>query len=217
MEHLTIQRLNESQIRDSSYEDLAQWASDFMTRTTLSSEVVSVIVESIKQNQYVLLSRFTLDFVMAFFKRNYSDIDWQLVDHDVLVEHIANNSIPNVLVWSFNGVYHCAWINNSQKVLVTDTLTAFDAGVETEYMQSLSVDALQDAIPNLETRSRLMFLGLIEGGDIEVIPLTSATLSINEGTARFSDAIWFNEIQKKSIIVAGCGGIGRFGNLEKFL
>lgn len=217
MEPLTTQRLNETQIRDFPYEDLAQWASDFMAGANLSTEVVSVIVESIKQNQYIILPEFALDFVLAFFKRNYSNIDWQLVDHDVLVEYIANSGIPNVLIWCFNGVYHCAWISNSQKVLVTDTLTAFDAGVETEYLQSLSVDALQDTIPNLETRNRLMFLGLIEGSNVEVIPLTSATLSINEGTARFSDAIWFNEIQKKSIIVAGCGGIGRFGNLEKFL
>lgn len=217
MEHLTIQRLNEQQIRDFSHEDLTQWASDFMAGANLSSEVVSAIVESIKQNQYILLTRFALDFVLAFFKRNYSNIDWQLVDCDVLKEYIANSTIPNVLIWSFNGTYHCAWINNSQKVIVTDTLTAFDAGVETEYLQSLNIDALQDVIPDLETRNRLIFLGLIEGADVEVIPLTSATLSINEGTARFSDAIWFNEIQKKSIIVAGCGGIGRFGNLEKFL
>lgn len=217
MEPLTIQRLNEQQIRDFSYEDLTQWASDFMAGATLSSEVVSAIVESIKQNQYILLTRFALDFVLAFFKRNYSNIDWQLVDCDVLKEYIANSTIPNVLIWSFNGTYHCAWINNSQKVIVTDTLTAFDAGVETEYLQSLNIDALQDVIPDLETRNRLIFLGLIEGNDVEVIPLTSATLSINESTARFSDAIWFSEIQKKSIIVAGCGGIGRFGNLEKFL
>ena len=217
MEHSIIQRLNETQIRDFPYEDLAQWASDFTAGVNLSSEAVSAIVESIKQNQYILLTIFALDFVLAFFKRNYSDIDWQLVDCEVLKEYIANDSIPNVLIWSFNGVYHCAWINSSQKVIVTDTLTAFDAGVETNYMQSLNIDALQDVIPNLETRNHLIFLGLIEGGDVEVIPLTSATLSINEGTARFSDAIWFNEIQKKSIIVAGCGGIGRFGNLEKFL
>lgn len=210
MEHSIIQRLNETQIRDFPYEDLAQWASDFTAGANLSTEAVSAIVESVKQNQYILVTGFALDFVLAFFKRNYSDIDWQLVDCEVLKEYIANDTIPNVLIWSFNGVYHCAWINSRQKVTVTDTLTAFDAGVETDYMQSLNIDALQDVIPNLETRNHLIFLGLIEGGDIEIIPLTSATLSINESTARFSDAIWFNEIQKKSIIVAGCGGIGSY-------
>ena len=36
----------------------------------------------------------------------------------------------------------------------------------------------------------------------------SPTLLIDESTTRFSGAEWFNEIQKKRIVVAGCGGIG---------
>ena len=41
-----------------------------------------------------------------------------------------------------------------------------------------------------------------------LIPLNSPTLLLDESTTRFSGAEWFNEIQKKSIIIAGCGGIG---------
>ena len=47
--------------------------------------------------------------------------------------------------------------------------------------------------------------------DIEsypTIPLNSPTLLLDESTTRFSGAEWYNEIQKKSIIIAGCGGIG---------
>ena len=40
------------------------------------------------------------------------------------------------------------------------------------------------------------------------IPLNSPTLLIDESTTRFSDAEWFNEIQKARIIVAGIGGVG---------
>lgn len=40
------------------------------------------------------------------------------------------------------------------------------------------------------------------------IPVNSETLLIDESTSRFSSAIWYENIQKKTIIVAGIGGIG---------
>lgn len=49
-----------------------------------------------------------------------------------------------------------------------------------------------------------------------VIPENSGSLSVAEETSRFSGASWFNAIQKKTIILAGLGGIGRFGNLVNF-
>lgn len=36
----------------------------------------------------------------------------------------------------------------------------------------------------------------------------------NESTSRFSSAIWYDKIQQQTIILAGLGGIGRFGNLK---
>lgn len=48
------------------------------------------------------------------------------------------------------------------------------------------------------------------------IPVNSATLLVDETTSRFSSAIWYENIQKKVIILAGVGGIGRFGNLKNF-
>lgn len=48
------------------------------------------------------------------------------------------------------------------------------------------------------------------------IPVNSPTLLVDEGTSRFSSAIWYENIQKKVVILAGVGGIGRFGNLVNF-
>lgn len=48
------------------------------------------------------------------------------------------------------------------------------------------------------------------------IPENSQTLTVDETTSRFSSAIWYEAIQKKTIILAGVGGIGRFGNLINF-
>lgn len=48
------------------------------------------------------------------------------------------------------------------------------------------------------------------------IPANSETLLIDDTTSRFSSAIWYENIQKKVITLAGVGGIGRFGNLINF-
>ena len=40
------------------------------------------------------------------------------------------------------------------------------------------------------------------------IPVNSPTLLVDEATSRFSSAIWYEKIQEKTIILAGCGGIG---------
>ena len=48
------------------------------------------------------------------------------------------------------------------------------------------------------------------------IPVNSATLLVDEATSRFSSAIWYEKIQEKTIVLAGVGGIGRFGNLISF-
>ena len=42
------------------------------------------------------------------------------------------------------------------------------------------------------------------------IPSNSATLLVDEATSRFSSAIWYENIQKKTVILAGVGGIGSF-------
>ena len=48
------------------------------------------------------------------------------------------------------------------------------------------------------------------------IPTNSNSLLVDESTSRFSSAIWYEAIQKKTVILAGIGGIGRFGNLINF-
>lgn len=40
------------------------------------------------------------------------------------------------------------------------------------------------------------------------IPVNSKTLLVDETTSRFSSAVWYENAQKKTIILAGCGGIG---------
>lgn len=72
--------------------------------------------------------------------------------------------------------------------------------VETPTVSSDSVTALTSDSPSTNAES------------YPTIPLNSPTLLLDESTTRFSGAEWYNEIQKKNIIIAGCGGIGRMKN-----
>lgn len=42
------------------------------------------------------------------------------------------------------------------------------------------------------------------------IPTNSATLLVDEATSRFSSAIWYDNIKKKTVTLAGVGGIGSY-------
>ena len=51
-----------------------------------------------------------------------------------------------------------------------------------------------------------------DNADVPLLPQNSPTLLMDDSTTRFSGAEWFNEIQRKTIIIAGQGGIGRMKN-----
>jgi len=48
----------------------------------------------------------------------------------------------------------------------------------------------------------------VESSNEPLLPQNSPTLLMDDSTTRFSGAEWFNEIQRKTIIIAGQGGIG---------
>ena len=44
----------------------------------------------------------------------------------------------------------------------------------------------------------------------DVIPANSNSILVSEETSRFSSAVWFENVQSKSILLAGLGGIGSY-------
>lgn len=69
-----------------------------------------------------------------------------------------------------------------------------------------------DEITNIgltEEESTLLEAALIEAHErSNDLPVNSKTLLIDESTSRFNSAIWFEEIRKQTVILAGLGGIG---------
>ena len=67
----------------------------------------------------------------------------------------------------------------------------------------------------LNPEEELMLIQALENTHRE-IPVNSQTITVDETTSRFSGAIWYEEIQKQAVTLAGVGGVGRFGNLVNF-
>jgi len=75
---------------------------------------------------------------------------------------------------------------------------------------------VEDSVASELNAEQVIFLeNAVEEAHRE-IPLNSPTILISETTSRFSSALWYEKIQEKKIILAGLGGIGRFGNLNFF-
>lgn len=74
---------------------------------------------------------------------------------------------------------------------------------------------MDNVIVNTTTQSSLSaeeeaMLSAVLEREHQEIPVNSPTITIDETTSRFSGAIWYKEIQKQVITLAGVGGIGSF-------
>lgn len=83
------------------------------------------------------------------------------------------------------------------------------------YLRPLLRNSQDSDVPSEETNSPLtdeereLLERTVEEAHAE-IPVNSDSLLVDEATSRFSSAIWYNEIQQKTIILAGIGGIGSY-------
>ena len=79
-------------------------------------------------------------------------------------------------------------------------------GTEEESIESLPDN--EDSSP-LSREEEELLAQVVEEAHKE-IPTNSGSLLVDESTSRFSSAIWYEAIQKKTIILAGVGGIGSY-------
>lgn len=61
----------------------------------------------------------------------------------------------------------------------------------------------------LNPEEELMLIQALENTHRE-IPVNSQTITVDETTSRFSGAIWYEEIQRQAITLAGVGGVGSY-------
>lgn len=111
----------------------------------------------------------------------------ELIDRD--------NLVYNVQINEENGQHHDYWVNDywHNQLLIA-------AGVMDEVMPEEA---------QLSPEEEAMLAAALESEHQE-IPVNSQTIAVDETTSRFSGAIWYEEIQKQTVTLAGVGGIGSY-------
>lgn len=128
-----------------------------------------------------------------------------LRDHmaSLLVDELVDgvNLVYNMQINDENGQSHVYWVNDywHNQLLIA-------AG---------AMDEIVSEGTQLSPEEEAMLAAALESEHQE-IPVNSQTITVDETTSRFSGAIWYEEIQKQTVTLAGVGGIGRFGNLINF-
>lgn len=120
--------------------------------------------------------------------------------------------VPNTWNCLFNNG-NTIYLNEHQARMVMDAVGL--ATMSEEIEQPVNTEELNDTLPDNNEESPLsseeeeLLEQLVEEAHNE-IPKNSGSLLIDESTSRFSSAIWYEAIQKKTIVLAGIGGIGSY-------
>lgn len=160
-------------------------------------------------------------YLCQFLIDNYwnEDVVDTQIDDVIEVRVFCSDAIATYK-WMLNGHSHMVFINRND----TDFLADFTERLaEGEGVDDLYVSRFGTTIhvpPQLNTLSTslveyMRWLDIVSTP--EYLEPNSESIEVKENTARFSGAMWYEAIQQKIITLAGVGGIGRFGNLEKFL
>lgn len=99
---------------------------------------------------------------------------------------------------------HILFINEHQFSIITEAIRGH-VNTTTEHTEPLP-DSEPDSSP-LSKEEEELLAQVVEEAHSE-IPVNSGSLLVDESTSRFSSAIWYEAIQKKTILLAGIGGIG---------
>lgn len=101
---------------------------------------------------------------------------------------------------------HVLFINEHQFSIITEAIRGHEDAT-TEHTEPLP-DSEPDSSP-LSKEEEELLAQVVEEVHSE-IPVNSGSLLVDESTSRFSSAIWYEAIQKKTILLAGVGGIGSY-------
>ena len=158
-----------------------------------------------------LMESINEDSVREYNEEGYADLD---TTNSVL------NSIRMGLIASLN-VIGLDGVPNTYKIAYSSTEGVVGRIFVNEHFKSLIEEAWATRTGNsvedgsdstsfeLSEEEQAILDQAVEEAHQE-IPTNSATLLVDEATSRFSSAIWYENIQKKTVILAGVGGIGSF-------
>lgn len=176
------------------------YAADLSQEYNLDASILALMLRPEDQMPLDAL----VDCLKSFINECFWGFTWRQ-DYSIQV----TSSGLKIFAWEFKNELHSLIMPESMYNELVDLITLKSADVEVD------IPTLESRIGDLQDscKERLIYYGILED-DAPIIPVPTID-DVDENNARFSSAIWFKEIQKQSILLAGCGGIGRFGNLEK--
>lgn len=118
-----------------------------------------------------------------------------------LAEEIANQELDDIAspTATTEDTIIATFINEVSNMASMDRVDTTDAGAGFVYESEESDDSLEVPEDNRDF----------------ITPNVSTSVT-DAATTRFSSAEWFEKVKQQSVIIAGLGGIGRFGNLVYF-
>lgn len=201
------------EIRAASLSEAIEYKSNVLTQENLvfnTTEIGMILSDLRSDAAEIPASSFVVDYFIAFAREYYDEIMWSIKKSSEALLFSDENLL--ILVWTVNdSVTHSLILDSLQAERIELALTAIEAGIVVDDIANLTLSYLEADTERFEPHH-----GLLEGIALcpttsgEIVPELSQTLSIDDSTARFSSAIWFEEIQKKVIILAGVGGIGSY-------
>lgn len=162
---------------------------------------------NISKNTYFLSDDLVLRFIRYFLIENYENISYSFYTNRFCEEEDLV-----ILTYIFNGVSHSIVIPKTFKDSFEQDAVLLESGVQVDMGD---IDALENRLNNLEDANETKVKIYLQKIGVRLpkedfIPVNSDSLLQDETTSRFNSAIWFEEIQKKVIILAGVGGIGSY-------
>jgi hypothetical protein len=162
---------------------------------------------NISKNTYFLSDDLVLRFIRHFLIENYENISYSFY-----TSRFCEEEDLVILTYIFNGVSHSIVIPKTFKDSFEQDAVLLESGVQVDMG---NIDALENRLNNLEDADKTKVKIYLQKIGVRIpkedlIPVNSDSLLQDETTSRFNSAIWFEEIQKKVIILAGVGGIGSY-------
>lgn len=227
-----MELMNISQISNFTDDDLTQYAHDLSEEKNMPMTLVYNALDALRKfNVINPLKLYSLgsDSIAVYILRN-------AVDGKITIDF--NNALTNFCI-SLDDLILLPLLHNEDTLKVTSGTTSYVVvsheifnGLQesnaddfahyrdwelsdyidyTEHFKQHPED-LHTSTNIIRVLQYLQFLGLRDMSEEEskVLPENSGSITMDESTTRFSSALWFNEIQKKVIILAGIGGIGSY-------
>lgn len=162
---------------------------------------------NISKNTYFLSDDLVLRFIRHFLIENYENISYSFY-----TSRFCEEEDLVILTYILNGVSHSIVIPKTFKDSFEQDAILLESDVQVDMGD---IDALENRLNNLEDADKTKVKIYLQKIGVRLpkeglIPVNSDSLLQDETTSRFNSAIWFEEIQKKVIILAGVGGIGSY-------